>query len=136
MSTLIVPSGGGFMGGLVGRSVAESVKVMAFSGNGAYSIEKLPTDNIGSTSVTFSGVNANSEIRVYLPDTTEVAGVENSLANPELTWAVYSIGSDNNTVRIVIIHPNYKIREFNYVSAIGNQLIPVQQELDNWYSNP
>lgn len=96
----------------------------------------LPTDPIGTTSVTFTGVNAGSEIRVYLPDTTELAGVESCANNQVLMWNVYASGSANNTVRIVIIHPDYKIKEFTYLSQTGNQSIPVQQEPDKWYSNP
>lgn len=97
---------------------------------------RLPTDPIGTTSVTFDGVNAGSEIRVYLPDGTELAGVESCDANHVLTWPVYAAGSANNTVRIVIVHIAYKIKEFTYTSRIGAQSIPVQQEPDKWFSNP
>ena len=101
-----------------------------------YGIQRLPTDPIGTTTVTFSGVAAGSEIRVYLSDTTEVAGVESGTADQSLSWDVYAPGSPNNTVRIVIIHPSYKIKEFTYTAAAGSQNIPVQQEPDKWYSNP
>jgi hypothetical protein len=97
---------------------------------------RLPSDAIGTASVTFDGVNAGSEIRVYLPGSIEAAGVEICAADHTLTWGAYSAGSVNNTVRIVIIHPDYKIKEFEYVSSVGNQSIPVQQERDMWYSNP
>ena len=96
----------------------------------------LPDDPIGSATVTFSGVNAGSEIRVYLSDMTEVAGVESGAADQSLSWDVYAPGSPNNTVRIVIIHPSYKIKEFTYTATAGSQNIPVQQEPDKWYSNP
>lgn len=102
----------------------------------AWSVNRFPTDPVGTTTVTFDGVVAGSEIRVYLPDTTEVSGIESCAAAQALTWSVYAPGSANNTVRIVIIHPDYKIKEFNYVSSVGNQSIPVQPELDKWYSNP
>lgn len=97
---------------------------------------RLPDDSVGNTNVTFSGVNSGSEIRVYLPDTTEIAGVENCTDNHQLSWVVYPFGSANNIVRIVIIHPNYKIKEFDYTSIVGNQSLPAQQERDKWYSNP
>lgn len=96
----------------------------------------FPTDPVGTTTVTFSGVNAGSEIRIYLPDTTEAAGIETCAADQTLSWPVYSAGSPNNTVRIVIVHPDYKIKEFNYTSIVGTQSLPVQQERDKWYSNP
>jgi len=94
------------------------------------------TDPIGTTTVTFSGVNAGSEIRVYLPDGTEVAGVESCDANHTLTWPVYAGGSPNNTVRVVVVNTAYKIKEFEYTVTLGNQSLPIQQEADKWYSNP
>lgn len=97
---------------------------------------RLPTDPVGTTNVTFDGVNAGSEIRVQLPDLSEAAGVEACDDNHVLTWSVYASGSANNTVRIVIVHPDYKIKEFSYTSRVGAQSIPVQQEPDKWYSNP
>lgn len=102
----------------------------------ALGVARLPTDPVGTTNVTFSGVYAGSEIRVYLSDMTELAGVESSTDNPTLSWSVYAAGSPNNTVRIVIVHLDYKIKEFTYVSRIGAQSIPVQQEPDKWRSNP
>lgn len=106
--------------------------------NGLMLVERqlLATDPAGITTVTFSGVNAGSEIRVYLPDTTEAAGIETCSTDQVLVWPVYSAGSPNNTVRIVIIHPDYKIKEFNYTSSVGTQSLPIQQERDKWYSNP
>ena len=100
------------------------------------SVAALPTDPIGATTVTFSGVNAGSEIRVYLPDGTETAGVETCDANHVLTWQVYAPGSANNAVTVRIVANAWKIKEFNYTSAVGNVSLPVQQEADKWYSNP
>ncbi|MBK7002117.1 MAG: hypothetical protein IPH35_19795 [Rhodoferax sp.] len=98
--------------------------------------QSLPTDPIGTTTVTFAGVNAGSEIRVYLPDGTETAGVESCDANHVLTWSVYASGSSNNTVTIRIVNTAYKIKEFSYTSVAGTQSLPVQQEADKWYVNP
>ena len=99
-------------------------------------IERLPTEPVGSTFVTFSGVNANSEIRVYLPDGTEVAGVEDCVANQVLSWGVYATGSANNTVTIRIVHFAYEIKEFDYASSAGARDLPVQQKVDKWARNP
>lgn len=96
----------------------------------------LPDDPIGTATVTFNGVAAGGEIRVYDPDLNELAGIETCAANQGLTWPVYAPGSPNNEVRIVIIHPDYKIKEFSYASSVGNQSISVQPERDKWYSNP
>lgn len=99
-------------------------------------VARLPTDSIGNTTVTFLDVNAGSEIRVYLPDGSEAAGVESCDVDHVLSWPVYASGSANNVVRIVIVHPAYRIKEFSYTSSPGSQSIPMQQELDKWYSNP
>jgi hypothetical protein len=114
----------------------EAIKVCVPMDGACFSTQKLSTDSIGNTTVTFQGINANSEIRVYLPDGTEAAGVELCNANHVLTWGVYSPGSANNTVRVVVVHPDYKIKEFDYTAAAGNASLPIQQELDRWYSNP
>lgn len=118
----IAPSGRGITG--------------ATSAGVSVSVSRLPTDPIGATTVTFSGVNAGSEIRVYLPDGTEAAGVETCDANHVLTWQVYAPGSANNAVTVRIVANAWKIKEFNYTSAVGNVSLPVQQEADKWYSNP
>ena len=99
-------------------------------------LQRLPNDPIGTTTVTFAGVNVNSEIRVYLPDGTEVAGIENCAANQALTWSVYAGGSPNNTVRVVVVNTAYKIKEFEYTVTLGTQSLPIQQEADKWYVNP
>jgi hypothetical protein len=101
-----------------------------------FGIQRLPTDPIGTTVVTFSGVQADSEIRVFFPDGTEAAGVELCDADHVLTWNVYSSGSANNTVRVVVVHPDYKIKEFSYTAGLGSASLPIQQEIDKWYSNP
>ena len=101
-----------------------------------FSTQKLPTDPIGATIVTFDGVNAGSEIRVYLPGGTEAAGIESCAADQVLSWSVYAPGSQNNTVTVRIVHPIYKIKEFDYTASTGDVILPVQQEVDKWYSNP
>lgn len=101
-----------------------------------YVRQSLPDDPIGTTTVTFDGVVAGSEIRVYDPDLNELAGVESCSANHVLTWPVYAAGSPNNNVQIKIINTAYRIKDFPYTSKVGNQSIPVQMEPDKWFSNP
>lgn len=110
--------------------------ILVNAGGTSVGAARLPGDPIGTANVAFLDVAADSEIRVYLADMTELAGIETCAADQVLTWSVYSSGSANNTVRIVIVHPAYKIKEFTYLSQAGSQSIPVQQELDKWYSNP
>jgi len=117
-----------------------------FSGasfNGAaVGYQKLATDPVGLATVTFSGVVAGSEIRVYLPDgpggsaETEVAGLDSCAANQQLSWPVYSPGSPNNTVWIHILKRGLRWMKFHYVSELGTQSIPIFQNPDLGYNNP
>lgn len=99
-------------------------------------IERLPTEPIGSTQVTFSGVNAGSEIRVYLPDGTEAAGIEECNANHVLTWHVYGPESPSNTVSITLLKRGFRWQKFLYTSSIGNVNLPIFQITDLGYRNP
>lgn len=106
------------------------------SGLTSISIQTLPTDPVGNTTITFSGVQAGSEIHVYLPDGTEVAGVESCAAGQVLTWPVYASGSANNTVSITIIKRGLRWQKFNYASKLGAQSIPIFPQPDLGYNNP
>ena len=105
-------------------------------GGVALGVVRLPTDPVGVTTVTFSGVHAGSEIHVYLPDGTEAAGVESCAANQELAWPVYAPGSVNNTVSITIIKRGLRWQKFNYASKLGAQSIPIFPQPDLGYNNP
>ena len=102
----------------------------------AVSVNRMPNDPIGTTTVTFSGVQAGTEIHVYLPDGTEVAGVESCGPNHVLAWSVYAAGSPNNTVYITLIKRGLQWRRFNYQSQLGAQSIPIFQQSDLGYNNP
>ncbi len=135
-STLLVEAGTDYYNPL-GFDIAGNVAPAYMNGGaakldvGAYEHDPGYGPWPSSTTVTFIGVNAGSEIRVYNTALDELAGVESSSSNPALTWQV-PVGD----VRIVIIHPDYKIKEFTYTTTAGAQSLPVQQERDKWYSNP
>lgn len=93
----------------------------------AFEVMALPTDPIGSATVTFSGVRAGTEIRVYLPDGTEAAGVEECVDNQSLTWPVYAAGSPNNTVVITLLLRGFRWQRFTFQSVVGNQTVPIFQ---------
>lgn len=105
-------------------------------------VSLLPTDPVGTTTVTFQGVVAGSEIRVYLPDGlngaagTEVAGLDSCVANQQLTWDVYSTGSPNNAVWIHLLKRGLRWQKFTYNSQVGNQTLPIFQITDLGYNNP
>ena len=98
-------------------------------------VAALPTDPIGNTTVTFTGVLEGTEIHVYLQDGTELAGVESSTVNPILTWPVYAPGA-NSTVYITLIKRGYRWQRFDYTSRIGLQAIQIFPLPDLGYNNP
>ena len=105
-------------------------------GLGAHAVASLPTDPIGNTTVTFAGVQAGTEIRIYLPDGTEAAGVEECSANHTLAWAVYAAGSPNNTVSITLLLRGYRWQKFTFTSTVGAVNLPIFQTTDLGYRNP
>lgn len=107
------------------NGAAASHDIGAYEFNHGFGLEPV------STTVTFAGVNAGSEIRVYDSSGTELAGTESCSADQELTWTV-PVGD----VRVVIVNMDYKIKDFTYTSVAGAQSLPVQQEIDTWYVNP
>ena len=86
--------------------------------------------------VNIEGVQPGSEIHVYLPDGTELTGVESCEANQALSWPVYAAGSPNNTVFITIIKRGLRWQKFNYASKLGAQSIPIFPQPDLGYNNP
>ena len=123
---------------LMGIARGKSVSI----GRVSLGVAAWATDPIGTTTVTFSGVKAGSEIRVYLPDGpdgsagTEVAGLDSCVANQQLTWGVYSAGSPNNTVWIHLVKRGLRWQKFSYQSKIGAQILPIFQSIDLGYVNP
>lgn len=98
--------------------------------------QRLPTEPVGTATVTFTGVQSGSEIRIVKSDNTEVAGIENCAADQMLSWPAYPTGNSNNVVTVRIVHMSYKIKEFGYTTLLGAQTLPIQQEPDKWWNNP
>jgi len=99
---------------------------------GAYEFDLGYGPHPASTTVTFTGVNSGTEIRVYDKVTgTELAGIESCATDQALTWV---LSGNDTTIRLV--NTAYKIKEFDYTPVVGNQSLPIQQEPDKWYSNP
>ena len=84
---------------------------------------------------TLTGLQANTEVRVYLTGTTtELFGVENS--GTTFTNQYLHTGS-NFGVDIVVHHQQYEaIRLENIVLTATAASIPIQQQFDRQYSNP
>jgi hypothetical protein len=62
---------------LMGIARGKSVSI----GRVSLGVAAWATDPVGTATVTFSGVNSGSEIRIYLPDSTEAAGIETCASN-------------------------------------------------------
>lgn len=108
-------------------------RMVSGSSGFTFGAARLPTDPVGTTQVTFSGIHAGSEIRVYrASDGVELAGIENCADNQVLSWDVYP----SPTVRIVIVSMDYDVLSFEYDSVVGAVALPIFQRKDKWYRNP
>lgn len=85
-----------------------------------------------STTVTFQGIVAGSEIHIYDSAGNELVGVESCDANHVLTWNIPA----NPAVTITIIKRGLRWQKFSYTSKVGAQSIPIFQNTDLGYNNP
>ena len=91
------------------------------------------TDSSGTTTRTelnLTGLQANTEIRVYdAGTTTELAGVENSGTSFTATLV-------QSSVDIVVLSLGYEYQKLKNVNTSQNLTLPIQQRVDRSYSNP
>lgn len=87
-----------------------------------------------SVSLTFTGLQANSEVRIYDADTqTEVDGIENTSGSFTYTYN-FEAGAEIN---YVIFNLQYQpVTAFNFVLPSNNTSLPIQQVFDRVYNNP
>ena len=90
------------------------------------------TDSAGTTTVTtltLTGLQTNSEVRVYdSGTTTEIAGVENSGTS-------FSANIEASSVDIVIHSLGYEYQKIEGADTSANLTLPIQQRLDRNYQN-
>ena len=90
------------------------------------------TDSVGTTTVTtltLTGLQTNSEVRVYnAGTTTEIAGVENSSTS-------FSANIEASSVDIVIHSLGYEYQKIEGADTSANLTLPIQQRLDRNYQN-
>ncbi len=98
---------------------------------GCYEFDHGYGDHPATATVTFSGVIANTEIRVYNASGTEIAGVENCSANQVLEWAL-----TEDPVRVSLLSLPYKNQDFTFTAVAGAQSLPIRQLPDPNYRNP
>ena len=91
------------------------------------------TDSVGTTTVTvltLTGLQANSEVRVFnAGTTTEIAGVENSGTS-------FSANISANSVDIVVHSLGFEYQKIPGADTTSNLTLPIQQRVDRNYSNP
>lgn len=119
-----------FAGGMMGSAAIsfDSTKLgVSPVGVASYGTQRLATDPVGTFNGTFDGINAGTEIRVYLADGTELAGVESCDADHVLSWNRYATGNANNNVDIHIISTVYENIELDYTTPSADAVIPIQQ---------
>ena len=91
------------------------------------------TDANGTTTVTeltLTGLQANSEIRIYQSGTTtEIDGVENS-------GTTFSTTTSESSVDIVVHALGYEYQRLNGVDTSQNLTLPISQRIDRIYRNP
>ena len=81
--------------------------------------------------LTISGANNNSEIRVYkVSDDTELMGIENS--SGDFTDDCSYVG----VVKIIVHHLDYQYVNFEYTLTGVDANVPVPQQKDLTYNNP
>lgn len=98
---------------------------------GCYEFDHGYGNHPATATVTFSGVVANTEIRVYNASGTEIAGVENCSANQVLAWAL-----TEDPVRVSLLSLPYKNQDFTFTAVAGAQSLPIRQLPDPNYRNP
>lgn len=91
------------------------------------------TTIVSGVALTFDGAVAGSEIRCYKnSDGTEVFGTESCSANHVFS----GVTATGVACTVRIINVAYKIKEFQLTIPLADASVPVQMELDPWYSNP
>ena len=84
-----------------------------------------------STTLTLTGLQNNTEVRVYdQGTTTEIAGVENT------STGTFTTGISVSSVDIVIHALGYLNQRLTNVDTSTDRTIPIQQTIDRQYENP
>ena len=131
-------NGNNFSGYTTGANAAINFTATSGTVTVNYSGGNLPTFQTAGVSVTFqasssltlTGLQPNTEVRIYdAGTTTEVAGVENSG-----TSEVFSISV--SSVDIVIHALGFIYQRLEGVSTASDRSIPIQQQEDRQFLNP
>jgi hypothetical protein len=103
---------------------------------GAYEHDPGFGPHPATTTLTFDGVPAGTEIRIYDQlgaSAVELAGVESSAANPSLTVTYTGPGQ---VVWVTVASLTRKLQQFQLTVPAEDTTVPMQMSLDPWYSNP
>lgn len=96
----------------------------------SYSTAGVTVTFQSSSTLTLTGLKANTEVRIYdAGTTTEIAGIENSG-----TFAAFSINV--SSVDIVIHNISYIYQRLESIDTSSDRTLPIQQQQDRNYDNP
>lgn len=111
-------------GGAVTLNVFDGLAPTVRNGTGA------STTSAVLTTLTLTGLQANSEVRVFEAGTvTEVAGVESS-------GTTFTANMASSSVDIVIHNVAYEYQKIEGADTSENLTLPIQQRFDRTYNNP
>lgn len=105
--------------------------ILILKNNSAVETNTGPNITINTIStLTLTGLKANSEVRVYdAGTTTEIAGVENSGTS-------FSANISASSVDIVVHSIGYEYQKIEGADTSANLTLPIQQRVDRNYRNP
>lgn len=124
-----------------GAETATGTIAVGISGWGSYDFAiDLKVENAFTPALTITGLKDSTEVRIFDSSSgDELAGIESvvdgSVDNRSFTWLYdYTPGE---SVDIMIVALGYQIIRLSGIALTTTGLsIPIQQQVDRWYSNP
>jgi hypothetical protein len=109
---------------------------MAINYGHAVERQLLPTDPLGTVTISLSGIKPGSEVVVFDKNGTPVATVASSGTSASFMLSRYADGSPNNKMRFMVLALSYEVVDFDYTLTSTNATIPIFQRIDRSYRNP
>lgn len=103
---------------------------------GRYSNQSLPSDAVGTVTLSLSGIKPGSEVKIFNADAALIGDTESVSGVPSFVLSRFAPGSRLNTVRILIINLAYEVVDLTIELGTTNTTVPVFQRIDRNYRNP
>lgn len=98
--------------------------------------QRLPTDPVGETRITLTGLRPGSDVSVFSRDSSILDARENVTGSVTFTLNRYLSGAPNNTIRFLVLNLSYEVIDFLFEMQAVDSTIPVIQRIDRSYRNP